>query len=284
LASFFLFYFHILLIKQFENQFDKVLKKNELLGGDPVLVHGDISVDAWVLLVSAADAPRGGADHLAAVDNWSAGVTLAGVLAADIENTSAEHALENRAVVVVSIVADRVLDNVYVNALELVGVVCDDAGGGVAPTADFDFGAVWHPFAVPCGREGQSFNSVAGLVERTGPLEDSDVVLLVAAVIRRVSDELRDRFLLLIAVLLIFYVVRAGDGGDTTAVVAMRSSDTLAVIITKRAAAKVAAASLEREDVLLRMRGSSGTSDDNGHRLEGAGGGDETNGELHFLL
>ena len=169
-------------------------KKDELCGADPVLVQCDISVDAWVLLVSTADSPRGGANHLVVVDNWSAGVTLAGVLAADIEDTSAEHALEDRAVVVVSIVADRVLDNVYVNALELVGVVCDDAGGGVAPTADLDSGTVWHPFAVLCGRKGHSYNSTVVFGERTRPLQDSDVVLLVAAVVLKAELRFEPKF------------------------------------------------------------------------------------------
>jgi hypothetical protein len=171
-----------------------VREKNELLGVEPALVHGDISVDAWVLLVSAADSPRGGADHLVVVDNWSAGVALAGVLAADVEDAGAEHAAEDRAVVVVSVVADRVLDDVDVDAPERVGVVSDDAGGGVAPAADADIRAVGHPFAVTRWRKGHRYNGAVVFCERTRPLQDGEVVLLVAAVVLSAGfPNLRDK-------------------------------------------------------------------------------------------
>ena len=99
---------------------------------------------------------------------------------------------------------------------------------------------------------------------------------------RRMFNELSDGFFLLVSVLGVFDIMRTGDGGDAAAVVAVSGGDALGVNVAERAAAEVAAASLKRENVLLRMRSSSGASDDDGHGLEGAGGGDETNGELNF--
>ena len=160
-----------------------LFSKKLLRGYDPVLVHGDVSVDTWVLLVSAANAPRGGANHLAVVDNWSAGIALAGVLAADIKDARAEHAAEDRAVVVVSVVADRVSDDVDTHTFECVWVVSDNAGGGVAPAADENAGAVWHPFAVARWWERHSNDGTVIFGERAGPLEHGDVVLLVAVVV-----------------------------------------------------------------------------------------------------
>ena len=60
---------------------------------DPVSEHGDIGVDAGVVGVSTADSPGGGADDFVVEEDWSAGVTLAGVFASLAEESSAEHTL-----------------------------------------------------------------------------------------------------------------------------------------------------------------------------------------------
>ena len=83
----------------------------------------------------------------------------------------------------VAVVAHRVADDVDFDALERVGVVSDDAGGGVAPAADAHLGAVGHPFAVARGRKSHCDNGVGVSCERTRPLQDGEVVLLVAAVV-----------------------------------------------------------------------------------------------------
>jgi len=96
-------------------------------------------------------------------------------------------------------------------------------------------------------------------------------------------DKVRDSFSLLISGLTLFDVMRAGNSGDAATLVTVSRGYTFGVVVAERAAAEVAAASLEREDVLLRVRSSSVSSDDDGHRLGSAGGGDETNGELEII-
>lgn len=111
---------------------------------DPVSEHGDVGVDTGVVGVGTADSPRGGADDLVVEEDWSAGVTLAGVLASSWPLASAEHAGEDGAVVGFSAVAGRDVDDGGVDAVELVGVVGLGVGD-VAPAANSDGEAVLEP-------------------------------------------------------------------------------------------------------------------------------------------
>jgi hypothetical protein len=78
---------------------------------DPVSEHGDIGVDTGVVGIGTSDSPRGGADDLVVEEDWSAGVTLAGVLASSWPLASAEHAGEDGAVVGFSAVAGLDVDD-----------------------------------------------------------------------------------------------------------------------------------------------------------------------------
>ena len=82
---------------------------------DKVSVVSDISVDTWLAWESASLSPRGGTDAVLDTadggDDWSAGVTLAGVLASSWPLASAEHAGEDGAVVGFSAVAGRDVDD-----------------------------------------------------------------------------------------------------------------------------------------------------------------------------
>ena len=62
---------------------------------DPISEHGDVGVDTGVVGVGTADSPRGGADDLVVEEDWSAGVTLAGVFASFADESSAEHTLKS---------------------------------------------------------------------------------------------------------------------------------------------------------------------------------------------
>ena len=76
---------------------------------DKVSVVSDVSVDTWLGWESASLSPRGGTDAvfdtINGCDDWSARVTLAGVLASSWPLASAEHAGEDGAVVGFSAVA-----------------------------------------------------------------------------------------------------------------------------------------------------------------------------------
>ena len=77
---------------------------------DPVSEHGDIGVDAGVVGVSTSDSPGGGADDFVVEEDWSAGVTLAGVLASLADESSAEHTLK--------IILEKIKDGLLTGRME----------------------------------------------------------------------------------------------------------------------------------------------------------------------
>ena len=115
---------------------------------DKVSVVSDVSVDTWLGWEGASLSPGGSTDSVFGTidggDDWSAGVTLAGILASSWPLASAEHAGEDGAVVGFSAVAGLDIDDFGVDAVELVGVVGLGVGD-VAPAANSDGKVVLEP-------------------------------------------------------------------------------------------------------------------------------------------
>lgn len=117
-------------------------------GLDEVSVVSNVGVNTWLGWESASLSPRGSTNDVVDTSDdggdWSAGVTLAGVLASSGPLTSAEHTGEDGAIVCLSAVASLDIDDAGVDAIELVGVV----GLGVsdvAPAANSDGETVLEP-------------------------------------------------------------------------------------------------------------------------------------------
>lgn len=98
---------------------------------DPLGVGWDASVHSGVERVSASEAPGGDADdHVGVMRQGTSRVSLAGVLAADVQDASAQHSVSNVGPILVARLSLQVgvalgakflVDDVHVHVLELFG-------------------------------------------------------------------------------------------------------------------------------------------------------------------